>query len=557
MKKLLLLFTTLTLLFVPFLYGQADSNGGDGKYTIRFQAKENGSIAQALWYDKDWGSHTLTSGMSLDKDTPYFIQTKADEGYIFDHWLINGQEDKTEILDRTITENLEIEAYFKKTEVKYTVSLTTDYYTGTLEGMFYEKDSDGINWKYIFNDTKQIASGTEVTVTATPQPNYSVDRWMVNGKVISPEDPNKYVFKVSENTKIHVTFKQGGSGVPVTFSAAEGGQITKSIVYTGIGPTPFQNGDKLANGLEIELSASSNNGYEIDQWLVNGTADTRYNGETTFKGTINGPTDIKVTFKAVAPSEYPVTFIANEGATVLASYKNAEGKDIYPKSGEKIQKGTSVKFWINIQDDYELEGWFINDVAREELKGKTEFTYTIGSATSVRAQLKNKNAKPVEYPVTFEANEGATVLATYKNAEGKETSLKSGEQVEKGTSVKFSIEIQKDYELEGWLVNNVAREDLKDKTEFTLTIESATNVKAQLKKRNSIGAIATASGVHLFVVDDVLFVEGATTPVEVAIFDAGGVRLFTSLVASRLDLSFLPDGLYFVVAQGQIVKVIK
>ena len=551
MKRLLLLFTTLTMLLAPSLYGQ--------KHKITFEVEGDGRIAQAWWYDAAMMNYALTSGMELDEGTNYFLQAQANDGAVFDHWSVNGEQVFGEILDRYIHEDLHVIAHFSSTgKTVYTVTLkSNDTDMGTLEGHYQEIDASGWAWNMKFDGSKQIEEGTEVRVVATPRPNFAVDQWTVNGQVIpTPDNPNEYTFTVNGSTDIYVSFKPGKSGFPVTYTAGEHGRIVTATVYTGSGPTSFNSGDYIAQDQEIELVAAPEAGYMIDQWLVNGVADTRYDEQTDFRAEIKGETEIKVTFKPIPVQEYVVKFSADEGARVTASYMDENFKIIIPKSGDKIKAGTKVKFSLEIEEGYEFEGWTINGAAREDLNGKTEFTHEITSTVSVKAKIRKGSSEPVTFPVTFSANEGATMTATYKDAEGKEVTLKSGDKVETGTDVTFALQIQDGYVLEGWTINGKARKDLDEKTEFTLKVEAATEVKAQIKKHEATEAIV-AAGLQIYVADGVLYVAGAAAPVEVAIYDAEGVRLYVGAVADRLDLSFLPDGLYFVVAQGTTVKVIK
>lgn len=93
-------------------------------------------------------------------------------------------------------------------------------------------------------------SGTDVTVTATPNQGYNFVNWTVNGAAVSTN--SNYTFKITGNTNLVANFEVKTYTLNVT---AQNGTVTK---------TPNQQTYK--HGDKVTLTATPANGYEFSSW---------------------------------------------------------------------------------------------------------------------------------------------------------------------------------------------------------------------------------------------------------------------------------------------------
>ncbi|SCW71137.1 hypothetical protein SAMN02910456_02729, partial [Ruminococcaceae bacterium YRB3002] len=160
------------------------------------------------------------------------VTTTPDAGYVLDTIKVNG----TAITGNKFTmgaANATVAVTFKKAVYTVTVSETTNG-TATV--------------------SKASANyGDEITVTATPDAGFELDTIKVNGTAISG---NKFTMG-TENAVVSVTFKK--VDYTVTVSAATNGTVTASKTTANAGDV-------------ITVTATPDNGYELDAIKVDGTA---------------------------------------------------------------------------------------------------------------------------------------------------------------------------------------------------------------------------------------------------------------------------------------------
>ena len=428
-------------------------------YEVNFSTDENGRI-QAT-YANNYMDTQIATGDKLPEGTEVTFFVFPNEGYKVDKWIVNGVEQMPneylpQRLQKTLSENITVQAVLKKLPPKHQITLNHGQ-GGSITGTFVDPE-DGYNAS--FDWQKDIQEGVELTVRATPNPDYTVDKWFYNNQEVQPteEDVNLYRFIVKENAEISVTFKPGKSGYKVNYSAGEHGSIEKAEVY-------------LPSG----ITAKPDKGYEVDQWYINDEPQQFYAGKTELETKVESIMNIRVTFKKGAAVEYPVTWSIEGGIMFIKYKKNPEDTEfIFPKSGDRIPEGTEISVWINPGTN-EVKEWFINNVLREDLAGVKETTLFIEGETNIKVICAAP--APSSYKLTYTAGANGSLEANRENGE----TIASGSDVDTDTKVRLTATPNDGFELEKWVVNGSTLSD-KGLT-IELTMDKDQTVEATFVKK--------------------------------------------------------------------------
>ena len=445
-------------------------------YKVNFSTDENGRI-QATYPKNSWDAE-ITTGEELPEGTQVTFFVTPNEGYKVDKWIVNGAEEMPneylpQRLQKILTEDLTVQAVLKKLPPKHQITLNHGQ-GGSITGTFVDPE-DGYNAS--FDWQKDIQEGVELTVRATPNPDYMVDKWLYNNQEVQPteEDVNLYRFIVKENAEISVTFKPGKSGYNVNYSAGEHGSIEKAEVYLPSGITSFESGQTIPAGINVIITAKPDKGYEVDQWYINDEAQQFYAGKTELETKVESIMNIRVTFKKGAAVEYPVTWSIEGGIMFIKYKKNPEDTEFtFPKSGDRIPEGTEISVWINPGTN-EVKEWFINNVLREDLAGVKEITLFIEGETNIKVICAAP--APSSYKLTYTAGANGSLVAKRENGE----TIASGSDVDTDTKVRLTATPNDGFELEKWVVNGSTLSD-KGLT-IELTMDKDQTVEATFIKK--------------------------------------------------------------------------
>ena len=445
-------------------------------YEVNFSTDENGRI-QAT-YANNYMDTQIATGDKLPEGTEVTFFVFPNEGYKVDKWIVNGVEQMPneylpQRLQKTLSENITVQAVLKKLPPKHQITLNHGQ-GGSITGTFVDPE-DGYNAS--FDWQKDIQEGVELTVRATPNPDYMVDKWLYNNQEVQPteEDVNLYRFIVKENAEISVTFKPGKSGYKVNYSAGEHGSIEKAEVYLPSGITSFESGQTIPAGISVIITAKPDKGYEVDQWYINDEPQQFYAGKTELETKVESIMNIRVTFKKGAAVEYPVTWSIEGGIMFIKYKKNPEDTEfIFPKSGDRIPEGTEISVWINPGTN-EVKEWFINNVLREDLAGVKETTLFIEGETNIKVICAAP--APSSYKLTYTAGANGSVVANRENGEA----ITSGSDVDTDTKVRLTATPNDGFELEKWVVNGSTLSD-KGLT-IELTMDKDQTVEATFVKK--------------------------------------------------------------------------
>lgn len=361
----------------------------------------------------------------------------------------------------------------------YTVTYSNGN-NGTLKG--YQGD-----YSTSFNSGAQIASGSNVIFTATPEENYQVWKWTVNGVEVT-KNTDDYTLSDDKKT-LTISSLNGALDVQVEFSnqfytvsaLSNDGNGTVTATVGGVLTAGY-----VLSGTEVTFTAAPKTGYVVKQWTVKRGTDAsepqKNTDGTVFSGnelklTITANTTVSVTFEQTA--QFTVHYSAvdqkNTDKIVALSFETTgltEGKG---------EKGSTVTLTAKPSSAMGIAGW--------QYKTKPDGDWTNTSATGlsytirnlqcdiwVRA-LVNDSATPtkVSFGIVNEKNPsvagGGTLTAKY-TANGAE--IQSGNGCTTYSSITFTYEEPTAYEVVGWKVNGNEVAAVRNGKTFTYTIDSLT-----------------------------------------------------------------------------------
>lgn len=610
-------------------------------YEVNFSTDENGRI-QAT-YANNYMDTQIATGDKLPEGTEVTFFVFPNEGYKVDKWIVNGVEQMPneylpQRLQKTLSENITVQAVLKKLPPKHQITLNHGQ-GGSITGTFVDPE-DGYNAS--FDWQKDIQEGVELTVRATPNPDYMVDKWLYNNQEVQPteEDVNLYRFIVKENAEISVTFKPGKSGYKVNYSAGEHGSIEKAEVYLPSGITSFESGQTIPAGISVIIIAKPDKGYEVDQWYINDEPQQFYAGKTELETKVESIMNIRVTFKKGAAVEYPVTWSIEGGIMFIKYKKNPEDTEfIFPKSGDRIPEGTEISVWINPGTN-EVKEWFINNVLREDLAGVKEttlfiegetnikvicaapapssykLTYTAGANGSLEANRENGETiasgsdvdTDTKVRLTATPNDGfelekwvvngstlsdkgltieltmdkdQTVEATFvkkvveytlsysikPETQGKlmvtntktQEEIASGSKVAEGTEITCQVSVPdgSKWQLDKWVINGADYTEGAKKLSINLTMSKDLQIEAILSKGNAVDTPDNADYL-VFIQEGQLYINGLSAPTQALLYNTlGELILARQVETSPIAIGDLPEGIYYVLVEGRVYKVIK
>ncbi len=258
-------------------------------YTITIADTENGTVEADVAEAKEGDTVTVTA-------TP-------DKGYELDTLTVTSEsgtsvevsDDNTFVMPG---EGVKVAATFKKSVYNVTVATATN---GTVSV-----------------DKTTASMGDTVTITATPAEDYELASLSVTaegGADIEVSDDNTFVMP-ADNVK-----------VSASFSAKDAEKFTVTV-ETPVNGTAKANVTEAAEGTEVTISATPNDGYELDAITVktaSGTAVTVTNGKFTMPAE---NVTVTVTFAEKAPEATGYDKVeANFDADTIVAQKatNADG----------------------------------------------------------------------------------------------------------------------------------------------------------------------------------------------------------------------------------------
>ncbi|WP_418913235.1 InlB B-repeat-containing protein [Agathobaculum sp.] len=313
-----------------------------------------------------------------------------------------------------------------------------------------------------------VNMNSTAAITATPNDGYFVQKIMVtadgatqtfdydNAQAYQSGKVAKDDIQITKDTLVQVIFAEKPT---VTF----GGD-------THIHVTAQQDSKMLNTGDYVEkysgdivFTATPDEGYETDDWTVNGWTNVDGNDNTTYtqSGSIESNVEVHATSKALPQYDFTLSVdsLGDEGygGTVSAEITR-KGMSAYEQ--ENLEAGThsfyrdsDIKITAVPNAGYRVQDWTINGQTTADTAVSKTLSNLRGE-TTVQVRFV-KLVTGITFGPTHETSEGGYISA----AEANETSIlgdaATGANIAAGVPIKFTAEVKPGYAIEGWYVNNV------------------------------------------------------------------------------------------------------
>ena len=409
-----------------------------GPYTVNYTANPSGGTVEVK---KTEGDVTVGAGTTVDENTGITVTVTPDLGYQIETFEINGApqtvSNPTQATTAThqVTDNVTINVTFEATPPvvpKYQVNYTASQEGGTVA---VAKTAGGA-----VSSGEEVDEGTEITITATANPEYTLTSLKVNGS----EQTSPYTVEVSEAIAIEATFTKNVTKYQVNYTASpEGGTVAVAKTAGGaVNP-----GDEVNADTEISITVTPNQGYKVATFTINGESKLSGDGTQAQNAThtVTAATTIAATFEQTTPpvTQYTVTYTAQQTNGSIAVTKASGAVN----SGEKVDAGTEITITATPDQDYTLTALKVNG---------SDVTFSGNSATyTVNADINSIEAtftqNVTQYTVTYEATQTNGSIAVTKTSGGE--TVNTGDSVDEGTEITITATPDQDYTLTALKIN--------------------------------------------------------------------------------------------------------
>ena len=258
------------------------------------------------------------------------------------------------------------------------------------------------------------------------------------------------------------------------------------------------------------------------------------------------------------PKTYKVTYSVSPKDQATLTVTDAKTKEAIA-SGADVVEGTEITCQVTIPEGWELEKWTIGGKDYAEGAKKASITLTVDKDLEIQAVLQKKSEpQPTTYKVTYSVSPKDQATLTITNAKTKEA-IASGSKVVEGTEITCQLAIPEGsmWQLEKWTIGGKDYTEGAKKASITLTVDKDLEIQAVLLDHTSIETPAETRYV-VSLQDGELMIQGLTTPTPIYLYSTAGELMLSRLMeTSVLSLRALPQGVYFLVVEGQVYKVIK
>jgi hypothetical protein len=257
------------------------------------------------------GTHTYPNG------TVVTVTASPGIGYVFDHWLLdgnnNGTANSTHVL---MNANHQLQAFFRPLNYTLTILAATNGLINPSPGSY------------------AYSYGTLVNVSAVPNTGYGLDHWLLDGSNAGSANP----IQVSMTTNHQLT---------AVFAPGSTVNYTLNITTTVGGATSPGAGNYVYPlGTVVTVTASPNTGYHFDHWSLDGNT---YGTANTIQVTMNSTHQLQAIF---TPLNYTLTITP----TTNGSTNPSPGSHVY-------SYGTAASVTAQPNTGYVLDHWLLDNTS--------------------------------------------------------------------------------------------------------------------------------------------------------------------------------------------------
>ena len=449
----------------------------------------------------------------FDISCSYFEMTAAQKAAASGKFAVTAKYKVIEAVEGTDEQKAAIKAKVDAFKNNYVVTFESKSFTkkansaqvnfssgenGTIKG-FYDSHF------YPMESGSSRTAGTKLRFQAVAKDGYAVDYWMINGEKYGKDATLPTGMKLNDGRDIldidsfdlskHVkdnalTVKVFYTSIsnPVTYSVVtgEGGEAHGTLSAVNSAGNAFESGTRIRNGSSVTFTAVPEDGYVVEQWLVNqklyhwsGTEEV-YRGTTLVLEDIQSAQNVVVSYKKQDGTYKISSSVAdeagNEDATLATiSAVNAETKETLELPVKQAAEGTSITFKATVTSDSVnmVKEWqFSTDqgatyqVAKGSGGSDTFTLYNVGADTVVRAVVTKAQTYSLNYQVKLGDTTVSDANIASLTASSNGQSLASGSTVSAYIPVDFKLTLNDNYYLVKWSDN--VKADEEDSTEATM-----------------------------------------------------------------------------------------
>lgn len=448
--------TTVSVRFVKLVtgitFGPTDKNSEGGYISEANLVNNNESILDSA-----------ETGANIALNLPITFTAEVKPGYEIEGWYVNNVRDEK-------ADNSETYTY------PNTTSANSIYIAPKFRQVEYDITT-GDNVTVNGQNRITARGGESLTFTAVPPAGQNVTGWTVNGEAVQGSG-NTLTWTVENGcltkpnvTAYHVEAQFSAGEYKVTYSQPANGKLTASV----------ESDTQVNGGTKVAFTAEPDEGYEIDEWTVNGHSVA--NSSSTYTLNVTENSTVAVTFKAMVP----VSAVRNGRNGSIAI--TANGKTI---TDGYVSSGSDVTFTVTPENtDDMVQAWQVNGSTVAEMTDTADapLSYTVQNVTADTKVSATLIERPT-YTITVTSEGSGTASA-------EPASVKRG-----GSTTITAVPSSNSYYLKEWSVNGGAAQAASGNTLALTEIRRDTTVKAVFD-----GAINY---------DVTLDVQGATTGTTVA-----------------------------------------
>lgn len=422
--------TTVQVRFVKLVtgitFGPTDENS-EGGYISAAEANETSILGDAA------------TGANIAAGVPIKFTAEVKPGYEIEGWYVNNVRDDSASTGKTYT-------YPNKT------SVNSIYIAPKFRQVEYDITT-GDNVTVNGQNRTTARGGEQLTFTANPPAGQTVTGWTVNGEAVQGSG-NTLTWTVENGcltkpnvTAYHVEAQFSAGEYKVTYSQPANGKLTASV----------ESDTQVNGGTKVAFTAEPDEGYEIDEWTVNGHSVA--NSSSTYTLNVTENSTVAVTFKAMVP----VSAVPNGRNGNIAI--TANGKTI---TDGYVSSGSDVTFTVTPENtDDMVQAWQVNGSTVAEMTDTADapLTYTVKNVTAKTEVSATLIERPT-YTITVTSEGSGTASA-------EPASVKRG-----GSTTVTAVPSSNSYYLKEWSVNGGTAQAASGNTLALMEIRRNTTVKA-------------------------------------------------------------------------------
>ena len=334
------------------------------KYAITITAPTNGTLVVLN------GTDTVHDNDMIEHGTVLTVNATGNEGYEVDELKANGNDIVGGSVN--VTAATTITATFKKKTYAITITPATNGTLVVLNGTDTVHNSD------------MIEHGTILTATATANAGYRVDSIKAGTKKVAADG----TFTVTEAVTVEAVISQIPTFIITINQPANG----KLAVLNGT--DTVHNGNAVAEGTTLTVSATANTGYRLDSIKV---GNVKVANNSTF--TVTEAVTVEAFISQIpVVTKFKVSYDANMEGGVI---KVVSGSDVIA-SGDSVAQGTIINISVSTKPGYTVKSLKVNGVD----VSTNGYSHTVNADVLIEAEFPS---------MTDIENVSATATKVYPN----------------------------------------------------------------------------------------------------------------------------------------------